>query len=187
MKRCKLVAWGVVALAFALPAWSLAQEKDSGKDKTIELGKFKVTAPAAWKKQQPKSTILSHEFLAPKAEGDRYDGRLTVMSAGGTVEANIERWYGQFKQPDGSNSKERAKVEKRTIAGQEVHVVDISGTYKDQAGPFAPAVEREKYRMLAAIIVTEQGNFFLKFYGPQRTVAEHEKAFDGMVESLTLR
>jgi hypothetical protein len=176
-----------VALALGLPAWSLGQEKDAGKDKTIELGKFKMTAPANWKKEQPKSTILSHEFSAPKSEGDRYDGRLTVMSAGGSVDANIERWYGQFKQPDGSSSKERAKVEKRTIAGQEVHLVDISGTYKDQAGPFAPAVEREKYRMLAAIVVTEQGNFFLKFYGPQRTVSENEKAFDGMIESLTVR
>jgi hypothetical protein len=175
-----------MVLLMSLPTSSLAQEKAPEK-KAIELGKFKMTAPADWNQVPPKSRILSHEFSAPKAEGDKTDGRLTVMQAGGSVEDNINRWYGQFTQPDGSSSKDRAKVDKRTIAGQEVHMVDISGTYKDQAGPFAPAVERQKYRMLAAIVVTEQGNFFLKFYGPERTVAQHKKAFDGMIESLTVR
>ena len=175
-------------------AWSLsaalgqAQEvKAEAKGKTVELGKFKITAPAEWKQQQPKSRILAYEFSAPAAEGDKTDGRMTVMAAGGSVEDNINRWYGQFTQPDGGSTKDKAKVEKRTIAGQEVHIVDLSGTFKDQAGPFAPAVEREKYRMLAAIIVTEEANFFVKFYGPQRTIAEEEKAFRGMINSLSAK
>ena len=74
---------------------------------------------------------------------------MTVMGAGGSLEANIDRWYQQFSQPDGSNTKERAKIEKREIAGQEVTVVDLSGTYMDRAGPMAPAIERPDYRMLA--------------------------------------
>ena len=178
---------GCLALGLAANA-ALAQEaKAQDKGKTIELGKFKITAPATWKQEEPKSRILSHEFSAPAAEGDKVGGRMTVMSAGGSVEDNINRWYGQFTQPGGGSTKERAKVEKRTIANQEVHLVDLSGTYKDQAGPFAPAVDRPNYRMLAAIIVTEQANFFVKFYGPQRTIAEHEKAFRGMIETLSLK
>src|SRR5574341_2055418 len=31
---------------------------------------------------------------------------------GGSVEANLDRWYGQFEQPDGSSTRERAKVSK---------------------------------------------------------------------------
>ena len=177
---------GACALVVATQGAARAQEK-AQQSKTIELGDFKVTAPAEWKQQQHKSQILSHEFAAPAAEGDKIDGRLTVMQAGGSIDANIDRWYGQFTQPDGGDTKERAKVQKRVIAGQDVHVVDISGTYKDQAGPFAPAVERPKYRMLAAIVATEKGNFFLKFYGPERTMAKHEKAFTQMIDSLSVR
>lgn len=176
------LTWGLIgALGQA------QEEKAEAKGKSIELGKFKITAPAEWKQQQPKSRILAYEFSAPAAEGDKTGGRMTVMAAGGSVEDNINRWYGQFTQPDGGSSKEKAKVDKRTIAGQEVHLVDLSGTYKDQAGPFAPAVEREKYRMLAAIIVTDEANFFVKFYGPQRTIAEEEKAFRGMINSLSAK
>jgi hypothetical protein len=182
----KRLALGVCAMLVAAQGVAWAQEK-ADKGKTIELGDFKVTAPAEWKQQQPKSQILSHEFSAPAAEGDKTDGRLTVMQAGGGIQANIDRWYGQFTQPDGGDTKERAKVQKRVIAGQDVHVVDISGTYKDQAGPFAPAVDKPKYRMLAAIVATEKGNFFLKFYGPERTIAKHEKAFGKMIDSLSVR
>ena len=176
-------------LAVASLTWLAGAQAQEPKEKAkiVELGKFKVTAPAAWKQQEPKSRILTHEFSAPAAEGDTLPGRTTVMSAGGSVEDNISRWYTQFTQPGGGSTKEKAKVEKRTIAGQEVHLVDLSGTYKDQAGPFAPAVDRENFRMLAAIIVTEQANFFIKFYGPRRTIGENEKAFNGMIESLGVK
>ena len=107
------------------------------------------------------------------------------MAAGGSVEANIDRWYGQFTQPDGGNTRDRAKVQKIKVGGEEIHLVDLSGTFKDQRGPMAPAVERPKYRMLAAIIATKNaGSYFIKFYGPERTVADNEKAFVGMIEGL---
>ena len=130
--------------------------------------------------------IIEHEFAIPAAKGDAADGRMTVMGAGGGIEANIERWYGQFTQPDGGSTRERAKVKKIKAGGQDVHLVDISGTFKDQRGPAAPAAERPKYRMLAAIIVTQSlGNYFVKLYGPERTVADQEKAFVTMIEGLT--
>jgi hypothetical protein len=185
MKTKNLSGYFAQAAALCCLVTGLAVAQDSKSDPLIDLGKFKLTAPEKWDRVQPKSRIVAHEFAAPAAEDDKQAGRLTVMSAGGSVADNIDRWYGQFKQPDGSSTKEKAKVEKRTIAGQEVHVVDISGTYKDQPGPFAPGVDRENYRMLAAIIVTDDANFFVKFYGPRRTIAAHEKAFDKMVDGLS--
>jgi hypothetical protein len=39
--------------------------------------------------------------------------------------------------------------------------------------------------MLAAIVVTETlGSHFVRMYGPEKTVAENEKAFNAMVEGL---
>ena len=58
-------------------------------------------------------------------------------------------------------------------------------TKKPPPGPAAPAVERPKYRMLGAIIPTKgTGTYFIKVYGPERTMAENEKAFLAMIESL---
>ncbi len=108
-----------------------------------------------------------------------------MMSDGGGVDANLQRWYDQFKQPDGGSTKDRAKVKKHTIAGQEVTVVDIAGTYNDRPSPMAPGVERPNYRMLGAIIATKKaGNYFIKFYGPQKTVGDQEEAFVKMIDEM---
>lgn len=140
---------------------------------------------ANWVRKQPQTQIVEHEFAIPSAKGDTIEGRMTLMGAGGGVDANIERWYGQFTQPDGGSTRNRAKVKKIKVADEDVHLVDISGTFKDQRGPAAPAVERPKYRMLAAIITTKSlGSYFIKFYGPERTVTDNEKAFLGMIEGL---
>ncbi len=169
---CLLLVSGAAALA------------DDAKGNEIVLGKLTTEAPKEWKKQQPRVRIIAYEFSVPAAGEDKKDGRFTIMAAGGSLDANIDRWIGQFTQPDGGSTKERTKTEQIKVGGNDVHLVDISGTFKDQAGPFAPAVNRPGYRMLAAIVVTPQANFFLKFYGPQRTVADNAKAFKGVVEGL---
>lgn len=148
-------------------------------------GKLQLKAPAAWVRKKPQTMIIEYEFAIPAAQGDTSDGRMTVMGAGGGVEANIQRWYGQFTQPDGGSTRDRAKVKQLKVAGEDVHLVDISGTFKDQRGPMAPAVERPKYRMLAAIIATKSaGSYFVKLYGPERTIADQEKAFVTMIEGM---
>jgi gluconolactonase len=104
------------------------------------------------------------------------------------VEQNIDRWISQFTQPDGKSTRGSATVKERQIAGQQVHTVDISGTYRDQLGPFAPATDRENYRLLGAIIVTERlGRYYLKMVGPKATVDANEKAFEQVVESLSVK
>ncbi len=183
MSANTLARWGcLLTLSFAT-AYAEAQENPATM--ILAGGKLQLKAPASWIRKKPQTMIVEHEFAIPAAEGDKADGRLTVMAAGGGIEANIERWYGQFTQPDGGSTRERAKVKKIKVAGEEVHLVDISGTFRDQRGPAAPAVEQPKYRMLAAIIATKgSGNYFIKFYGPERTVAGQEKAFLTMIEGL---
>jgi hypothetical protein len=49
----------------------------------------------------------------------------------------------------------------------------------------APAVERPDYRMLAAILATKNaGTFYIKLYGPKKTIADNEAAFVKMIEGL---
>ena len=162
---------------------------------TIADGGFSLQSPAGWQRVQPKSGIVETEFAIP-SEGAAADGtpaqpgRMTVMGAGGTVQANIDRWYGQFTQPDGSETKTKATTKKLELAGCKVTLVDIPGTYKDSpGGPFAGGrtIERPDYRMLAAIVETpDRGNYFLKFYGPAKTVTAHADGFRTMVEGMVV-
>ena len=195
----KLFATLSIAALLGLTCSALAEEtkevkKEEKKEPTsftVADGKLAFKATGAWKKKTPKSNIIEVEFEAPPAKGDEIAGRLTIMGAGGDIKANIDRWYGQFLQPDGSDTKDKAKLDKTTIGGNNVHIVDISGIYKDSpAGPFAggKTVNREDYRMLAAIIETKAaGNYFVKFYGPKATIAENEKAFKELLQSLIVK
>ena len=191
----KLITPLSIAALLGLSLLAVAEDKKEEKKEptpfTVGEGAVAFKAPAAWTKKQPKSNIIEAEFEAPAAKGDEIAGRLTVMGAGGDIKANIDRWYGQFLQPDGSATKDKAKVEKKTVGGNPVHIVDISGTYKDSpAGPFAggKTVNREEFRMLAAIIETKAaGNYFIKFYGPKATIAENEKAFQELLLSLKVK
>jgi len=159
---------------------------------TIADGGASLEAPAAWKRVQPKSGMVETEFAIP-SEGQGPDGgplppgRMTVMGAGGSVDANIERWCGQFSQPGGGNTKDKASTKKLKVAGRDVTLVDISGTYKDSpGGPFAggKTIDRPEYRMLAAIVEGPDGNYFLKFYGPAATVEKHADGFRKMIEGM---
>ena len=181
-----LIATGMLTASVAVAPSAQAQEKSEKQlPKTFVIADaYKLTAPEGWVSKQPRTKIVEHEFAVPAVKGDELDGRVTVMGAAGSIDANIERWHKQFTQPDGSATKDKAKVEKKKIAGQEVIVVDISGNYMDSPGPQAPGVERKDYRMLAAIVQTKNGNVFIKFYGPQKTVTESAAGFNKMLDSL---
>ncbi|MSR26707.1 MAG: hypothetical protein EXS06_06775 [Planctomycetaceae bacterium] len=183
--RSALVALVVALVAAPVQAW---QAGDDALAYTIAEEGFSLAAPEGWKRVQPKSSIVETEFSIPSEGEGLQPGRMTVMGAGGSVQANVDRWYGQFAQPDGSDTKSKATAKKVKLAGCDVTIVDINGTYKDApAGPFAggKAVDRPDYRMLAAIVETpDRGNYFLKFYGPGKTVAKHADGFRAMVEGL---
>ena len=176
---------GTSFLAVVVAGPAAARAADEPQDRTVSLagGKLQLTAPEGWQKKKPQNNIIEYEFGIPKSAGDEQDGRATLMGAGGSVDANVKRWSGQFKQPDGGEA--QAKVKEEKLAGQTVHLIDISGTYDDKPPFSGTGVQRKGYRMLAAIVESKDlGNYFIKFYGPEQTVADNEKAFDKMIHSL---
>jgi hypothetical protein len=175
------------ALCCGILTWigggALALAAEAGKPFDVG-GNYALTPPGNWVVKQPRTRIVEYEFEVPVSEGDEVPGRITVMGAAGGVDANVARWKDQFKVPETGEVK--VDVKQIEAAGVPVHVVDIKGTYLDKAGPFVagPATERPNYRMLGAIIQTKQGDYFVKFYGPDKTVTANEPGFKKMIEGL---
>ncbi len=187
-----LAVWFFTALSAISPNLATAQETQPTNVELAE-GKIKMVAPAEWIKGQPKSNIVQYEFTAPKVEDKAQAARITFTASGGTIDQNIDRWYGQFEQADKSATKDKAKVEKFEADGQTIHWVDIPGTFKDTmgAGPFAPSKAptlRENYRMLGAIIETKgMGNHYVKITGPADTVEKLSEGFKKMLKDLKVK
>ena len=196
--------------ACMLPAFGQS-EKKAGSDK--KAGSMKKTDTAAvteeakeplmiavaekqlmfeatgdWKSVKPKSRMLEFEVQVPKVEGDKADGRMTIMGAGGSIEANIQRWEGQFSQPDGSATE--AKTKEMTVDDMKVTMVDVTGSFtQTMGGPFSGGkkVTSPDQRMLAAIVQTpKSGNYFIKLVGPAATIKANEGEFEKMIKGAKL-
>jgi hypothetical protein len=146
------------------------------------------TAPKDWKAATTSSSMRVAQFTLPRASGDTSDGELVVYyfgGSGGSVDANVERWLGQMRQPDGRPSKAVARRTTRTVNGLAMTSVDVSGTYVAEMAP--GAAERHNspnFRLRAVVVETSNGPYFIKLTGPAKTIAAHEPAFEQFVGSV---
>jgi hypothetical protein len=145
----------------------------------LRLNAVTLTVPKGWGRKQARSSFIQAEFMLRRAEGDDADGRLTVSEAGGSIEANIERWQGQF-----GGATDNSHQEVIDVNGIKVTLVDLSGDYLDQPGPFAPAVKRSGYRMVAGIIPVNGQLHFVKAVGPHKTIQAHAEAIRAFIRSV---
>ena len=102
------------------------------------------------------------------------------------MDANVDRWLGQFQQPDGRPSKAAAKIEKRSGGAYKLTVIDVTGTFADMMMPGAGAAPAAKpgWRMLGAIAEASEGNYFVKATGPAKTLELWKASFDTFLVSL---
>ena len=145
-------------------------------------------APPDWAPEETTSAMRKAQYRLPHAEGDEEDGQLVVYffggGGGGTLEANLERWASQFEQPDGTASKERLEVTHRDVAGMAVTEASLTGTYVAETAPGSGVrVNEPGWRMLAAIVESDHGPYYVKLVGPEKTVGRWEDAFRRYVSS----
>jgi hypothetical protein len=101
---------------------------------------------------------------------------------GGSVEANLARWSGQFTV---NGQPASPKTAKKTVHGLNVTTMDVTGTYVATGGMNMSAqAPKADNRMLAAIIEGPGGNIFIKYTGPVKTVAANAGKFDVLVNSF---
>lgn len=122
----------------------------------------------------------------PPTEGDSESGVMTVFYFGpsaGSIDMNIDRWYGQFSQPDGRPTSEVATRESlRTESGMDVAFIDLTGTMLPSSMPgVPPSPEQPNSQLLGAIVLSPEGPYFFKATGPEKTLTQNR---DTMVEFL---
>ena len=170
-----------VGLWLALSVCLAAAEEVS----TFTAGDFKFSVPAGWRSATPASPMRKAELYVPGPEGTGQAGEaiITVFhfgpSQGGTVQQNVDRWFGQF---DGDNDAKGAATAKETIGTIPVTFARARGTF--QSGmPGQPTTPLEGQALLGAILESPNGDVYVKMTGPVPTVEKAEPAFVQMVRA----
>jgi hypothetical protein len=149
---------------------------------------IRFAPPVSWKQDAPRPMRVA-TYQVPAAKGDAEGGECGVFyfggSQGGSVDANLARWLGQFTGANGHPVTEFARKEKRDVHGIGVTTVDLSGTFLFSPTPMSPdKTPKPGYRMLGAIIEAPEGNVFVKLTGPAATIGENAAAFEAMLQSV---
>ncbi len=144
--------------------------------------------PPEWIAVQVSSPMRAAQFTLPKAAGDAEDAELVVFyfgGAGGSVEANLERWTGQMLQPDGRRSADVAMTTAFTAGDLAVTLLDVPGTYAAEVRPGSGMrYHKPDFRLKAAVVETPAGPYFFKLTGPERTVEAWDAPLVALLESV---
>jgi hypothetical protein len=162
----------------------------------VRIEGLTLMAPQGWLRQgPPRGAFVQAEYVLPRADGDRDDGRLTLSVAGtgkGYLEANIERWKGEF-----GGTPEKSHQEKIEAHGISVTLVDFSGVF-EKPSPFSPGsdpnhrgkalpdndpIKLSGHRMIAAVIPVGDQLHFVKAVGPEKTIETHAEKIKAFIRS----
>jgi len=142
----------------------------------FQVGTFTFNRPNGWNWIPPTSTMRKAQLEVPGTNQEKAD--ITFFhfgpGQGGGVQANVNRWFGQFQ---GGPTSQREVAEGRT----RIYYVQATGTF--QSGmPGGPTKPLENYALLGAILTDEQsGDVFVKMTGPKTTVDSASTLFQEMI------
>ena len=163
-----------------------AAPASAGAARVENLAGLRFEIPEGWASQQPSTSMRLAEY---RVSGPGGDAELVVFrfpGGGGSADANVSRWVSQFSQPDGSDSGDRAVVQRAENAGLKLTRLDVRGSYQGQQMPGAPAQPAIADARLLALVVEGTGDpYFFKLLGPADAVAPWTDAWDVMTQSMT--
>jgi len=143
----------------------------------------------------PASPMRAAEYVV-EGENGAAAAVMTVhffgTGQGGGVEENLDRWMGQFRQPDGRANRDVAHIAHRTAGGGvQVTTIELTGEYNAGSMPGmpmrGPAGPQPGFKLLGAIAQGPGGMVFFKMTGAEATVDRAKSAFDAMIASIRPR
>ncbi|MGD0679584.1 MAG: hypothetical protein ABSC94_29700 [Polyangiaceae bacterium] len=135
-------------------------------------------APVRWQLVPNTSTMRLATYRVPRAAGDIADAELSITRAGGSADANAERWIHQFDDA----GQRTAKRTTRAVGLAEVAIVEVEGTYS--GGMSKEGSSQRGWALLGAIVSTPGTPYFFKLTGPEKSVHAARKEFEALIDSL---
>jgi hypothetical protein len=170
----------LLAAALLFPFVGTIEAADAAP--TFKVGEFTFKQPAKWERIETASAMRKAQFKVNDAE-KKTSAEVVFFhfgpANGGGVQANVERWYGQFQGP---REKIGAKSEETTIGQRKVTYVRAEGTYMSGM-PGGASTPQPNSALRGAIIESAEGNVFVKMTGPAALVKSSEEDFKKMIES----
>jgi len=165
----------LTSLLLLTPLFHSLQAKEKGPE-TFKVNDLTFARPAEWVWQQPSSSMRKAQLSVPGKDGAA-DVVFFYFGPGGAggVQANVDRWIGQFKKLDDK------EITTREAGGTNITYVEAQGTFM-VGPPFGQKVPKEGYGLLGAIIEAKGGAIFIKMTGPEKTVNKSKGEFVKMTE-----
>ncbi len=129
--------------------------------------------PDAWQQTPNPNAMRLATYRVPGGV------EVSVSRAGGSIDANIQRWIDQFEDLVRDTRAEKM------VHGLRVVTVDIAGTYvgggMTMGGPVDP---KHDWAMVGAIVESRSPPYFFKMTGPAAAVHAARPALDGFLGSV---
>jgi len=161
-----------------------------GSGATVTAQGLQWEVPAGFTKDTPSNPMRIAQYrIASDQEGIK-DGELAVFffgtGSGGGTQANIERWAGQFKQPDGSDPMKKARIDRFSLSGGlTVTTIELAGRY--ESGMMGGVSYNEPgWKLLGAVVEGEGGPWFFKAVGPEPVMDRAHPALQKLYRGLRL-
>ena len=144
------------------------------------IGELAMHVPLEWERVEPSSPMRVAEFRLPGPGGDVDLSVFSFPGDAGSVEANLERWRGQFEGE--ATAPRQFEVESLVVTR-----MDVTGTYVAPLKPGAPEKhdEPDSY-MMAAIVEGGQRTYYFKCVGPAKAVRPWVESFDAALATVRL-
>lgn len=165
------------ALALALITTLTSLATLCAEDTEITVGEFDFTVASPWTKAENTGMMTKAVLQFPVEGGTPLDAKFYDFGGpSGGIDANIQRWVGQFE------GKPEVKKEELDFKGTKVILLTVSGTYMDGM-PGGAKTSKPDHTLCGAILAGAKSNVFIKFTGPKETVAKAQEAFKKLATS----
>jgi hypothetical protein len=149
---------------------------------TFKVSEFTFKRPDKWEWVETTSSMRKAQLKVNDA--DKKNSAEVVFfhfgpGDGGGVQANVDRWFGQFQEP---REKIGAKSEEVKIGKHKVTFVRAEGTYLSGM-PGGTRTPQPGSALRGAIIDSDEGAVFVKMTGPVALVKSAEEDFRKMIDS----
>jgi len=157
------------------PAPPLPEANEAGR---ASFAGYSAPIGADWVAMAPTNAMRAATWQVPGADGAA-DAEVVVFGGiGGSPQANIDRWVGQFRTAEGGPVEPR--IQRKLVDEMPVTIVELRGTYSGMAGSGTDQI------FLAAIVEPPAGMAPLqvRLVGDAATVEAHRAGFAAFVDGL---